>query len=434
MSKWIKTTLAKIADIRVSNVDKKSYQGEKPVMLCNYMDVYSNDYITRDISFMEATANIMEIAKFTVSKGDVLITKDSETPFDIGIPAVVIDEMDNLVCGYHLAQIKPDERKVDSVFLAKLLSMPEVYSYFSSMAAGSTRYSLSKMAIANTIIPLPHLEEQKKISDILQVIDKSIEKTERLVEKYQKIKTGMTHDLFTRGIDREGKLRPLYSKSPDLYRKTKLGWLPKEWDIIPCSHLCSRITVGIVIQPTKYYVEEGIPAFRSANIREDGLKPHKLVYISSSANSLLSTSQIKTGDILSVRTGYPGTSAVVPEEFNGCNCIDILISSPKDSIDTNYLCFWINSSFGKEQVLRLQGGMAQQHFNVGDMRQLLVAVPSIDEQKIISDKLMACSLRVKKEKEILNKLIKIKSGLMHELLNGKVKVRLEETIMESNNV
>ncbi|EBT6589948.1 restriction endonuclease subunit S, partial [Salmonella enterica] len=161
MSEWKKATLAEIADIRVSNVDKKSNQGEKPVMLCNYMDVYSNDYITRDISFMEATANIMEIAKFTVSKGDVLITKDSETPFDIGIPAVVVDDMDNLVCGYHLAQIKPDERKVDPIFLAKLLSMPKVVSYFSSLAAGSTRYGLSNKTIANTVVSLPPLDIQK---------------------------------------------------------------------------------------------------------------------------------------------------------------------------------------------------------------------------------------------------------------------------------
>ncbi|EBR4568083.1 restriction endonuclease subunit S, partial [Salmonella enterica] len=133
MSEWIKTTLSEIADIRISNVDKKSYQGEEPVMLCNYMDVYSNDYINHNISFMEATANIMEIAKFTVSKGDILITKDSESPFDIGIPSVVEEDIDNLICGYHLAQLKPDLKKVDPIFLAKKLALPEVSSYFSKV-------------------------------------------------------------------------------------------------------------------------------------------------------------------------------------------------------------------------------------------------------------------------------------------------------------
>ncbi|EJR7283318.1 restriction endonuclease subunit S [Citrobacter braakii] len=278
------------------------------------------------------------------------------------------------------------------------------------------------------------LSIQKKIADILKTVDQAIENTNFLINKYQKIKAGMMYDLFTRGVDSNGRLRQTRGQQPDLYKKTSIGWIPKEWDVQQCSQLCSRITVGIVIQPTKYYVEEGVPAFRSANVREDGLDPYNLVYISPFSNALLSKSQIKTGDILSVRTGYPGTSAVVPDEFNGCNCIDILISSPKDSVDKNYLCFWINSSFGKEQVLRLQGGMAQQHFNVGEMRQLLVAVPSINEQIIISDKLMACSSKIKNEKEILNKLIRTKSGLMHDLLNGKVRVRLADTSMESSHV
>ena len=103
MSEWQVFNLDELADIRVSNVDKKSLPGETSVRLCNYMDVYSNDYITKDLEFMEATASVAECEKFKVELGDVLITKDSETPDDIGIPSVTLDEMDNFVCGYHLA-------------------------------------------------------------------------------------------------------------------------------------------------------------------------------------------------------------------------------------------------------------------------------------------------------------------------------------------
>lgn len=165
-----------------------------------------------------------------------------------------------------------------------------------------------------------------------------------------------------------------------------------------------------------------VPAFRSANVREDGIDPSNFVYISPSANAMLAKSQIKVGDILSVRTGYPGTSAVVPMEFHGSNCIDILISSPGDRISSEFLCYWINSTFGKEQVLRQQGGMAQQHFNVGEMKELLVVIPSKEEQGRIKNRADSINERLQLEKDMLNKLRQQKIGLMSDLLTGKVRV------------
>ena len=108
---WPTRKLRDIADIRVSNVDKKSHAAETPVRLCNYMDVYTNEYITNGIDFMRASARTVEIQRFSLQRGDVIITKDSETPDDIGVPAVVLDEIENLVCGYHLCLIRPKKRR-----------------------------------------------------------------------------------------------------------------------------------------------------------------------------------------------------------------------------------------------------------------------------------------------------------------------------------
>ena len=142
MSEWTNVALADIADIRFSNVDKKTIHGEVPVRLCNYMDVYGNDYITANLQFMEASATHAEIERFRVECGDVIVTKDSETPDDIGIPAVVVDEIANLVCGYHLALIKPHREKIDSIYLAKQLSSKPIAARFAQLANGSTRYGL----------------------------------------------------------------------------------------------------------------------------------------------------------------------------------------------------------------------------------------------------------------------------------------------------
>ncbi len=290
---------------------------------------------------------------------------------------------------------------------------------------GSGLKHLRKDYIRNFKLAIPDKQAAKKINKILEINDKAIGKTEALIEKYQKIKAGLMQDLFTRGVGANGKLRPSQEDSPEMYQKTSLGWIPKEWAVKTCSDLCSRICVGIVIQPTHYYVKDGVPAFRSANIRETGIVSTNLVYISEISNKLLAKSQVKTDDILTVRTGYPGTSAVVPKEYSDSNCIDILISTPTSEISSNYLCSWINSSFGKGQVLRQQGGMAQQHFNVAEMRKLLVAVPSASEQSEISQHLAVCSTKLFSEYKQLKKLRKQKSGLMHDLLTGKVQVKVD---------
>ncbi|MBP7492463.1 MAG: restriction endonuclease subunit S, partial [Rhodoferax sp.] len=231
MSEWRQVELGQIADVRVSNVDKKTVPGEVPVQLCNYMDVYSNDYIRDHLDFMQASATVAEIARFKVALGDVLITKDSETPDDIGIPTVVIHEVDNLVCGYHVALIKPNQSLVDSMYLSKQLGRAETAGYFARYAAGSTRYGLPMSAMNRTPIALPPLTQQRKIATILSTIDTAIEQTEALIEKYQYIKAGLMHDLFTRGVLPTGQLRPLREQAPELYQETAIGRIPREWKV-----------------------------------------------------------------------------------------------------------------------------------------------------------------------------------------------------------
>lgn len=326
--------------------------------------------------------------------------------------------------GRGLAAIRAINEVADTGFL--LYAISENVNYLHRRSQGSTFLAVGGEDLKSFPVPSFRIEAQHKIARILGTIDQAIEKTQVLIDKYQQIKAGLMHDLFIRGIGSDGQLRPPREQAPELYQETPIGWIPKEWLVKSCSSLCSRICVGIVIQPTQYYVEDGVPALRSANVREVGVDPSNLVYISPASNKLLAKSQIRGGDIVTVRTGYPGTSAVVPQEFDGSNCIDILISTPTSQIDSEYLCSWINSSFGKGQVLRQQGGMAQQHFNVAEMRELLVAVPDIAEQLKISERLGVCSNMLLTEHEKLGKLKTQKSGLMHDLLTGKVPVKIEQ--------
>ena len=183
---WIQKPLKEVAEIAFSGVNKKSRSDQKTVRLCNYMDVYNNDYITADIDFMTATASDREIERFTLQQGDVIITKDSETPDDIGVPAVVVDDLDNVICGYHLALLRPKQNEIDGIFFAKELARDRVSNQFSRVANGATRFGLTLDAVRNVKVNVPPLPEQKKIARILGTWDQAIDLTERLIEAKEK--------------------------------------------------------------------------------------------------------------------------------------------------------------------------------------------------------------------------------------------------------
>jgi type I restriction enzyme S subunit len=119
-------SLGSIAEVRFSSVDKHTRTGEQPVRLGNYADVYRNDYIRNDIEYMRASAGHAEIERFRIRIGDVMLTKDSETPYDIGVPAIADEAAPDLVCGYHLGLIRPDRARVDPTFLCKQLGHDRV--------------------------------------------------------------------------------------------------------------------------------------------------------------------------------------------------------------------------------------------------------------------------------------------------------------------
>ncbi len=159
---WKITELSKVSMILSSNVDKKTIENETLVSLCNYMDVYKNLIITREINFMKASAKKSEINKFLIKKDDVIITKDSETPDDIAISSYVSEDFDNVLCGYHLSIIRSNKSVVDGKFLSLFFKLDYTRHRFSILANGTTRFGLNLKEIENSKILVPSLEEQKK--------------------------------------------------------------------------------------------------------------------------------------------------------------------------------------------------------------------------------------------------------------------------------
>lgn len=173
-----------VATVRVSNVDKKTVEGDQPVRLCNYTDVYYNDAISEDMSFMSATATREQIRIFGLRKDDVVVTKDSETAEDIGIAAYVKSSDRDLVCGYHLAILRPNRTRIHGRFLYWSLVSRHLRDQFAVSATGVTRFGLRSESIASVRVALCSLEKQVAIAEFLDTetarVDALIAKKHRL--------------------------------------------------------------------------------------------------------------------------------------------------------------------------------------------------------------------------------------------------------------
>ena len=418
---WANRKLRDLAEIRVSNVDKKVHASEKPVKLCNYMDVYSNEYVTSSLPFMEASATAAEIERFGLNKGDVIITKDSETPDDIGIPAVVMERIGNLVCGYHLALIRPIMEELDSVYLAKQLSTERVARYFALHASGSTRYGLPISAIEAVEIPTPPKPEQAKIAEILSTVDRAIEQTEALIAKQQRIKTGLMQDLLTRGIDEHGNLR---SEETHQFKDSPLGMIPVEWEVNKLGNYISYLSYGFTNpMPT---AGEGPYMVTAANISGGAIQHDgcRRTTFEAYENLLTNKSRPKMGDILLTKDGTLGRIAIV-DRVPLCINQSVAVLRPKRGVDNGYLKLLLESPECQERLLADAGGSTIKHLYISKIDKMPIPVPpDSEEQKAIKKQLSVYTELISRGSQQLRKLRALKTALMQDLLTGKKRVSL----------
>jgi len=262
--------------------------------------------------------------------------------------------------------------------------------------------------------------EQTKIAEVLSTVDQAIELTKAVIAKQQRIKNGLTQDILTRGIDENGNLR---SEKTHKFKDSLLGRIPEEWDIEPFGYACERVSVGIATSTTKYYREDGVPLLRNQNILHGKFDLRDLLYISAEFDLINKSKRLKPGDLIMMRTGYPGRTAVAPDFIQGWQTFTTLISTPKKSrYLSDFLCLQINSSIGRGQILTLQGGGAQQNLNVGWVINMKVLKPSIEEQKRMIAVLTETEKSLTANVSLLNKFCLLKTALMQDLLTGKKRV------------
>ena len=267
-----KCKLSDVAKVEISSVDKKAKDGETPVRLCNFTDVYHNWAITSDMacSFMEASANSKEIEKFTIKKGQVAFTKDSETRDDIGIPTYIADDFEDVILGYHCALITPDETKLCGKYLNAFMHSAYIQKYFELNATGSgMRYTLSLDTLESMPLLLPPLEEQERIGEIFSAIDKKISINHAINQNLEALAKQLYDYWFVQFEFPNEEGKPYRSSGGLIVWNEKLKReIPEGWKVLPLFDAVS-VQYGFPFATEQFTEEEtSVPIVRIRDIRE----------------------------------------------------------------------------------------------------------------------------------------------------------------------
>jgi type I restriction enzyme S subunit len=421
---WSVNQLRRVAEVNNSNVNKKSYEDETPVRLCNYTDVYYNEYITDEMELMQSTASESEIDQYTLEEGDVIITKDSEDWDDIGVPACVAEPLTNVLCGYHLTILKGHEGEMDGRFLLRALQSSGIKEQLHVAARGITRYGLSLRDMKRLLLPIPPLEEQRSIAAYLDrktaQIDTLIAKKQRLIDLLQKQRTAVINRAVTQGLDPDA---PMQDSGIEW-----LGEVPAHWDVTKLKFKAKSVSTGSTpsTKQPEFYEGGQVDWYGPGDFGER-------VYLSSSERRITELALEKgkaplyePGTVLIVGIGATlGKVGIVEDRCSSNQQINAVAF--KDDYNPYYGVHYLNSI---SSVLTSWSNSATLPIlNQTQTKQLPVLVPPKEEQDEIVQYISRVDEEVQKviqrEKAVIELLQELRTSLISEVVTGKIDVRDE---------
>ena len=207
------------------------------------------------------------------------------------------------------------------------------------------------------------------------------------------------------------------------YQLTQLGVIPAEWSVLPLKQISPSQSVGLVINPSTYIDSRGtVPMLLGSDVQPNKIDFENSRKITESSNRKIPASQLSAGDLVIVRVGEPGITAVIPQEFDGCNCASMMIVRKGANFDSNWLCQLMNSDLGLSQVHGVQYGTAQKQFNISDAVNFLYPTPSLAEQRAIATTLSDVDALIAGLEKLITKKRDLKQAAMQQLLTGQTRL------------
>jgi type I restriction enzyme S subunit len=426
---FVKRKLRDVASVIISGVDKKNYDDEKPIRLCNFVDVYRNWAITSSMrdGFMTATAKQKEIDRFLLHKGQVAITKDSETRDDIGIATYIADDFEDVILGYHCALITPNNEVVDSKYLNAFLHSNYILRYFELNATGSgMRYTLSNDTILDMPILLLPMQQQKGIGELLSNIDKQIVLLNAINRNLEQLAQQLYDYWFVQFDFPNDEGKPYKSSGGEMVWNEKLKRdIPKDWNS------------GIVSDYIKP-IERGV-SYASENLQADGVPMINLACFSKQGDYRTGELKYYVGEFSDRKTVIPLDMLIACTDMTqGADIIGRPILATKecdsfifsmdlakivpDGIEKMYLYYTLRTPFYHKYIKPFATGTTVKHLNVNGVETYALAIPSSKVQGQFEQIITPIK---QLQMELINQihsLKKYRDELLPMLLNGQVSV------------
>jgi len=425
---WEECRLGVIGGFTSSGIDKKIVEDEPTVKIINYTDVYGNKekILNTEKDYMEVTSPQSKINQHSVKKGDLIFTPSSETKEDIGLSAVVVDDLDNTAFSYHVLRFQFN-KEVNLLFKKYLCNNYPVLNYFSKNSKGTTRQILGREDFKNAKVVIPPKSEQTSIASFLDrktsEIDDIIADKKRLLELYEEEKTAIINQAVTKGLDPNA---PMKDSGIEW-----LGEIPEHWEVKKLKMLVSKVGSGVTPRGgSSVYLSIGIPLIRSQNVHFDGLKLDDVAFISEEVDEEMSNSRIQDGDVLLNITGASiGRCYFVPDGFGRGNVNQhVCIIRPNiNEVSTVYLSLLLRSEIGQLQIRLQQTGANREGLNFEQLKNfyLPVATSLNEQQSIVHHIESECSkidFKKARTEELIELLTEYRTALISEAVTGKIKV------------
>lgn len=336
---------------------------------------------------------------FLLQPGDVLFNA-TNSPELVGKSAFFAGHDEPAVFSNHFLRLRPRKDQLDGRFLARWLVVQFQRGVFEGLCRQwVNQATVSRDSLLALRLPVPPLPKQHRIAEVLDRAEALRAQRRAALAQLDALTQSIFLDMFGDPITN-----------------------PKRWPAAAFGRICERVTVGIVVRPASYYVASGVPALRAVNIRPGKIVLEDLVYFSQEDNETkLAKTKLKAGDVVLVRSGQPGTAAVIPPELHGVNAIDLLIATPSYKLgDSSFLCAFFNSAGGRDLVVSRQRGQVQKHLNVGSLNQAIIPCPPMELQHDFALRAAAVEKLKATHRVSLAELDVLFASLQHRAFRGEL--------------
>jgi type I restriction enzyme S subunit len=352
------------------------------------------------------------LRNFEVFPSDVLVTMMGS----LGFSSVVPSGAKKGIMDSHLLRIQVDQKRVLPSYVALLLGESQtIKRQITKLRQGAIMVGLNSRLVRSLLLPLPSLQEQQGITQILSICEEAIQKTEAIVAEIQQLRKGLMQRLLTRGIGHA------------TFKRTEIGEMPEQWRLVRLGDVCELLP-GYAFKSSEF-VKSGVKLLRGANIGIEEIRWDDTKYFPEGRFEEFSKYAVHGRDIVIgmdrpfVRNGIK--VAVVPQSDDHCLLVQRVGKFiPSGDITRQFLYSYLRSGIFKNHLRLQQQGMDLPHISQGDIESAHLPLPPVHEQETIGSILGNLDEKLRIETWRNSKLVSIKKGLMHVLLTGKVRVKV----------